>query len=139
PQLRARRGGGCRRAGAVRRGRAVLLAAAARVVRWPAARRRRVPCAVPGCQRPAGVGVWRGDPPAGDPARARRGRDRGCGTSGATPARAAWLTQVRLDGLTVGTASVDLEVTRDAAGQHTVEVLRKDSNLTVITDREQRR
>jgi len=55
------------------------------------------------------------------------------------PALPDWLTQVRLDGLTVGTASVDLEVTRDAAGQHTVEVLRKDSNLTVITDREQRR
>lgn len=50
------------------------------------------------------------------------------------PALPDWLTQVSLDGLTVGTASVDLRVTRDAAGQHTVRVRRKDPNLTVITD-----
>jgi glycogen debranching enzyme len=50
------------------------------------------------------------------------------------PALPDWLTQVRLDGLTVGTAGVDLEVTRDSAGKHTVEVHRKDPDLTVITD-----
>src|SRR5215472_6667674 len=50
------------------------------------------------------------------------------------PALPDWLTQVRLDGLTVGTASADLEVTRDAAGKHTVEVLRKDANLRVLAD-----
>jgi glycogen debranching enzyme len=50
------------------------------------------------------------------------------------PALPDWLPEVRLDGLTVGTASVDLRVTRDAAGQHAVEVSRRDGNLTVIAD-----
>jgi glycogen debranching enzyme len=50
------------------------------------------------------------------------------------PALPDWLPQVRLEGLTVGTASVDLQVVRDAAGQHAVDVSRQDGNLTVITD-----
>jgi glycogen debranching enzyme len=50
------------------------------------------------------------------------------------PALPDWLTQVRLDGLTVGNASADLLVTRDAGGKHTVNVTRRDGNLTVITD-----
>ena len=48
------------------------------------------------------------------------------------PALPDWLTQVRLDGLTVGAASADLQVTRDASGDHTVEVLRKNAELRVI-------
>ncbi len=56
--------------GTVRRGRAVLVPAAARAVRRAAARRGRVPGAVPGRQRAAGVGVGSGHSAAGDPARA---------------------------------------------------------------------
>ena len=55
------------------------------------------------------------------------------------PALPDWLTQIRLDGLTVGTASVDLQVTRGADGQHTVEVFRKDPNLRVVGPEQQAR
>ncbi len=49
------------------------------------------------------------------------------------PALPDWLPRVRLEELTVGTASVDLEVTRDAAGAHSVEVNHRAGRLTVIT------
>ncbi len=50
------------------------------------------------------------------------------------PALPDWLTEVRLERLTVGAASVDLSVRRDEAGQHLVEVTQRDGTLTVVTN-----
>jgi hypothetical protein len=46
-----------------------------------------------------------------------------------------WLPEIRIDQLTVGTASVDLLVSRDAEGKHRIEVNQGDGALTVINDR----
>jgi glycogen debranching enzyme len=48
------------------------------------------------------------------------------------PALPAWLPQVRLEQLTVGTASADLIVDRTPAGTHLITVVRRDSDLAVI-------
>jgi glycogen debranching enzyme len=44
-----------------------------------------------------------------------------------------WLPQIGVDQLTVGSATVDLVVSRDADGVHKVEVTPGDSDLTVVT------
>ena len=49
------------------------------------------------------------------------------------PALPDWLPQIRVDQLTVGTATVDLVVSRDADGTHKVEVSPVDGDLTVVT------
>ncbi len=50
------------------------------------------------------------------------------------PALPDWLTEVRLERLTVGRASVDLAVTRDATGTHRIDVTRREGQLAVTTD-----
>ncbi len=49
------------------------------------------------------------------------------------PALPDWLPQIRVDQLTVGTATVDLVVSRDADGTHKVEASPVDGDLTVVT------
>jgi glycogen debranching enzyme len=51
------------------------------------------------------------------------------------PALPDWLPEIRIDQLAVGTASVDLVVSRDASGVHKVEVNPVDGQLTVISSR----
>ncbi len=48
------------------------------------------------------------------------------------PALPDWLPEIRITGLTVGTASVDLTVSRGANGAHKIEVDPGDGQLTVI-------
>jgi glycogen debranching enzyme len=50
------------------------------------------------------------------------------------PALPDWLTQVRLEGLAIGRASVNLLVTRNTDGTHTVDVSDRVGELAVITD-----
>jgi hypothetical protein len=60
--------------------------------------------------------------------------DAAAGVVRVRPALPDWLPQVRLEGLTVGTASVDLQVTRRPDGRHEVEVSNSDGRLSVIAD-----
>ncbi len=51
------------------------------------------------------------------------------------PALPDWLPEIRIGQLTVGTASIDLVVSREAEGKHRIEVNPGDGALTVINDR----
>jgi glycogen debranching enzyme len=51
------------------------------------------------------------------------------------PALPGWLPEIRIDQLTVGTASVDLVVSREAEGKHRIKVNPGDGALTVINGR----
>ncbi|HET9899137.1 MAG TPA: glycogen debranching N-terminal domain-containing protein [Streptosporangiaceae bacterium] len=50
------------------------------------------------------------------------------------PALPSWLTDVRLEQLTVGGASVDLRVSRGTDGTHIIDVTRREGQLAVVTE-----
>src|SRR3984957_3319297 len=51
-----------------------------------------------------------------------------------SPALPEWLTEIRLEQLAVGTASVDLRVTRRADGTHDVQASHRTGELAIVTD-----
>jgi hypothetical protein len=71
-------------------------------------------------------------------ARVARGLDADAGAGTAVlrvwPALPDWLDEVRLEGLGIGTACVDLQVRRNPDGTHEVTVSNQDGDLAVVID-----